>query len=105
MTGNDDNFKLSSLTGRPNAVPAATPTNGCGYPTIASKYSPTGFFQEPCILGFNGTLASLDGNLGRNAGVTPWTVFGDMRVAKRIYFTERFNMELIADMFNIANRY
>jgi hypothetical protein len=104
ITGNDDNLQLSSLTGRPNAVPAATPTNGCGYPTIASKYSPTGFFQEPCILGFNGTLASLDGNLGRNAGVTPWTVFGDMRVAKRLYFGERFNMDLIADMFNIANR-
>ena len=48
---------------------------------------------------------SLDGNLGRNAGVTPWTVFNDLRVAKRIYFGERFNMDLIADMFNIANRY
>ena len=28
-----------------------------------------------------------------------------MRVAKRIYFGERFNMDLIADMFNIANRF
>jgi hypothetical protein len=36
--------------------------------------------------------------------VTPWTVFDDMRVSKRIYFTERFNMDLIADMFNIANK-
>jgi hypothetical protein len=50
-------------------------------------------------------LQSLDGNLGRNAGVTPWNVFNDMRVAKRIYFGERFNMDLIADTFNIANRY
>ena len=105
LTGNGDNLQLSSLTGRPNVVPAGTPTNGCGYKAVASKYSPTGFFQEPCILGFNGTLASLDGNLGRNAGVTPWTVFNDLRVAKRIYFGERFNMDLIADMFNIANRY
>ena len=47
----------------------------------------------------------LDGNLGRNAGITPWTVFNDMRIAKRIYFGERFNMDLIADMFNIANVY
>jgi hypothetical protein len=76
-----------------------------GYPAVASKYSPTGVFQEPCGADFNGTLQSLDGNLGRNAGVTPWTVFNDMRVAKRIYFDERFNLELIADMFNIANRY
>jgi hypothetical protein len=105
LTGNGDNLQLSSLTGRPNVVAAGTPTNGCGFKAVASKYSPTGFFQEPCILNFNGTLASLDGNLGRNAGVTPWTVFNDLRVAKRVYFGERFNMDLIADMFNIANRY
>ena len=28
-----------------------------------------------------------------------------MRVAKRIYFGERYNLELIADTFNIANRF
>jgi hypothetical protein len=105
LTGNGDNLQLSSLTGRPNVVPSGTPESLCGFKAVASKYSPTGFFQEPCIFGFNGTLASLDGNLGRNAGVTPWTVFNDLRVAKRIYFGERFNMDLIADMFNIANRY
>jgi hypothetical protein len=32
-------------------------------------------------------------------------VFDDVRVARRIYFGERFNLDLIADMFNIANRY
>jgi hypothetical protein len=31
-------------------------------------------------------------------------VFDDMRVSKRIYFTERFSMDLIADMFNIVNK-
>jgi TonB dependent receptor len=104
LTGNGDNLQLSSLTGRPNTFvnPACT---SIGNQPVKSKYSPTGVFQEPCILDFNGTLASLDGNLGRNAGVTPWTVFNDLRVAKRIYFGERFNMDLIADMFNIANRY
>jgi Carboxypeptidase regulatory-like domain/TonB dependent receptor len=103
ITGNDDNLQLSSLTGRPNTFvnPACT---ALGYPAVASKYSPTGVFQEPCPADFNGTLLSLDGNLGRNAGVQPWTVFDDLRIAKRIYFGERFNMELIADMFNIANR-
>jgi hypothetical protein len=104
LTGNGDNLQLSSLTGRPNVVPSGTPANLCGYPTVASRYSPTGFFQEPCIFGFDGTLQSLDGNLGRNAGVTPWTVFNDLRVSKRIYFGERFSMDLIADTFNIANR-
>jgi hypothetical protein len=104
LTGSGDNFQLSSLTGRPNTFvnPACT---ALGYAPVQSKFSPTGVFQEPCILDFNGTLASLDGNLGRNAGITPWNVFNDMRVAKRIYFGERFNMDLIADMFNIANVY
>ena len=72
---------------------------------MPSKYSPTGVFQEPCGADYNGTLQSLDGNLGRNAGVQPWTVFDDLRIARRIHFNERFNMDLIADMFNIANRY
>ncbi|HMB84437.1 MAG TPA: hypothetical protein VKI40_10360, partial [Terriglobales bacterium] len=103
ITSNGDNLQLSSLTGRPNTFenPACT---AIGNKPVNSKFSPTGVFQEPCILNFDGTLASLDGNLGRNAGITPWTVFNDLRVAKRVYFGERFNMDLIADMFNIANR-
>jgi hypothetical protein len=104
ITGNGDNLQLSSKTGRPNTfeTPACT---AFGNAVVNSKFSPTGIFQEPCIFGFDGTLLSLDGNLGRNAGLTPWTVFNDMRVAKKIYFGERFNMDLMVDMFNIANRY
>jgi Carboxypeptidase regulatory-like domain len=104
ITGNGDNLQLSSLTGRPNTT--ADPACGTVW---KSKYSPTGVLQEPCINGFVATLTTptllqLDGNLSRNAGVAPWTVFDDMRVSKRIYFGERFNMDLIADMFNIANK-
>jgi hypothetical protein len=72
---------------------------------VKSKFSPTGIFQEPCLAAFNGTLLSLDGNLGRNAGLTPWVSFSDMRVAKRIYFNERFSLDLITDIFNIPNRF
>ncbi len=104
ITGNGDNFQLSSLTGRPNTF--VNPACGTVY---KSKYSPSGVLQEPCINGFIATqtvptLLQLDGTLGRNAGITPWTVFNDMRVSKRINFSERFNMDLIADMFNIANK-
>ena len=104
ITGNSNNLQLESKTPRPNTFATAACT-AAGNPIIHSKYSPTGIFQEPCLGNFNGSLASLDGNLGRNAGITPWTAFGDLRVSKRIYFGERYNMELIADMFNIANRY
>jgi hypothetical protein len=113
ITGGDDNFQLSSLTGRPNTVvnPICT---AAGFTPASSKFSPSGQFQEPCVqqylpgvaspTGITPTLLQLDGNLGRNAGVSPWTVFNDLRVAKRIYFGERFNMDLIVDMFNIANK-
>ncbi len=109
-TAGGDNLQLESLTSRPNT----TVNPACG-PVYKSKYSPTGQFQEPCILGFlpgvasptgvTPTLLQLDGNLGRNAGVTPWTAFGDMRISKRIPFTERFSADFIVDMFNIANKY
>jgi len=111
ITGGDDNFQLSSLTGRPNIVSSGAPTNACGYPTVASKFSPSGYFQEPCFLNVTpaqlvgpNALLYFDGNLGRNAGTQPWTVFNDIRFAKTIYFGERVNTELIADMFNIANK-
>jgi hypothetical protein len=100
ITGNQDNLQLSSLTSRPNTF--VNPACGAG---VSSKYSPTGIFQESCLLNFNGTLLSLDGNFGRNAAVAPWTVFDDLRVAKRINFGERINMDLIVDMFNIANKF
>jgi hypothetical protein len=103
ITGSGDNLQESSLTGRPNTWvnPACT---ALGYLPVNSKHSPTGVFQEPCVADFNGTLLSLDGNLSRNAGLQPWTAFGDMRLSKRIYFNERLSLELIADMFNIANK-
>jgi hypothetical protein len=109
LTGNSDNFQFSPDTGRPNTYVTAACTMQ-GFPVYNSKYSPTGVFQEPCPANFNGNLGlsgliSLDGNFARNGGVQPWTVFNDMRVAKRIYFGERYNMELIADTFNIANRF
>jgi hypothetical protein len=100
VTGNGDNHQLSSLTGRPNTV--ANPACGTVY---KSKYSPTGVLQAPCDAGFTGTLLSLDGNLSRNAGLTPWTVFSDLRVGKTVYFGERINMEFTADIFNLPNRY
>ncbi|MGB9492833.1 MAG: carboxypeptidase regulatory-like domain-containing protein [Terriglobales bacterium] len=116
VTGSSDNFQFSSQTGRPNVVPSGTPTNSCGYPTVASKYSPTGFLQEVCFADITpaqlalaeakgNALLLFDGTLGRNAGTTPWTVFDDFRLAKRVNFHERYSMDLIADMFNIANIY
>jgi len=62
-------------------------------------------FPGAVYCNFNGSLLSLDGNLGRNSGVTPWTVFNDIRVSRRISFGERMSMDAMVDIFNIANRY
>jgi hypothetical protein len=104
LTGSGDNLQLSSLTGRPNTFvnPACT---ALGNAPVSSTFSPSGIFQEPCIANFNGTLLSLDGNLGRNSGVTPWTVFNDVRVSRNLKFGERMSMDAMVDIFNIANRY
>jgi Carboxypeptidase regulatory-like domain/TonB dependent receptor len=107
ITGNPDNFQFSPSTSRPNVVPAGTAATPCG-PTVPSKFSPTGFFQEPCYVQFAAggtpTLEAFDGNLSRNAGVRPWTIYNDLRVSRRINFGERMSVDLIVDMFNLANK-
>jgi hypothetical protein len=112
VTGSGDNFQFSSETGRPNVVPAGTPTNACSYPVVSSKFSPTGFFQQPCFadltpaqLAQPNSVLLLDGNFGRNGGISPWTVFNDIRFAKSIALGERVNLQGIVDLFNIANKY
>jgi hypothetical protein len=106
ITASADNFQFSPNTSRPNVGPAGTPTTACGGTVVASKFSPTGYFQEPCFAtNFDGTLLSLDGNFQRNGGVRPWTVFNDLGISRRIYLGERINLDLRADIFNLANKF
>ncbi len=100
ITGSDRNFDFGTTTDRPLAVPGGTPPNLCGDQAVASVYSPTGWLQPACFL--NGTLT---GNLGRNAGVRPSTLFTDMRVARHINFGERVGMDAMVDVFNFINRF
>ena len=100
LTGSDDNFDFGSNTDRPNAVPSGTPTDSCGHPVVASRYSPTGFLQAGCFI--DGTVP---GNLGRNAGTRPATVFTDLRVSRRFPLGERVALDGILDVFNVANRF
>src|SRR5438132_9104822 len=100
LTGADTNFDFGSNTDRPNVVPAGTGINSCGNTPVASKYSPTGFLQAACFI--DGTVP---GNLGRNAGVRPRTIFTDLRVSRRLHFSERIALDGILDMFNVLNRF
>jgi hypothetical protein len=109
LTATDQNFDFSTSTDRPNAVAAGTPTNACGFPTVASKVSRTGFLQVPCFIDSNpldgSFTGSLDGNLKRNAGTRPGTVFTDLRIARTFPFGDRFKLEGIAEVFNLVNRF
>jgi hypothetical protein len=100
ITGTDRNHDLGTGTDRPNVVPAGTAVSACGDPAVASSFSPTGFFQLPCDF-----AGQFTGNLGRNTGMKPWTIFNDIRIAKRINVTERVKLDGIMDMFNIVNRF
>ena len=100
ITGSDRNFDFGTTTDRPLAVGPGTPQNLCGDQAVASSYSPSGFLQPACFL--NGTLI---GNLGRNAGVRPSTLFTDMRVARHIAFGERVGLDAMVDAFNFINKF
>ncbi len=100
-TDQDTTFQFAPGEARPNAVAAGTPATSCSTDLpVASKYSPTGFFQVPCFI--DGQLA---GNLSRNAGRQPYTLFSDLRISKRIPLGERINLDGIVDMFNLPNKF
>ncbi|HEU5401410.1 MAG TPA: TonB-dependent receptor [Terriglobales bacterium] len=99
ITGVDNNFDFGTLTDRPS-IAQANETNSCGFTAAPSKYSPTGYLIAPCWQ--DGVFT---GNLPRNSGIRPATVFTDMRVSKRISLTERVKLDAIMDGFNLINRF
>ena len=108
ITGNHRQLPISPSTSRPNVVPQTRLQVPADRPWLRSSRRPDSS-RNPAIgfaaPGTTPTLQALDGNFPRNGGVKPWTVFNDVRLSKRINFGERMSMDLIADMFNIANKY
>jgi hypothetical protein len=84
LTGVDTNRDLSSNTDRPNVLPNGTlcvpGTTGCG-PLFSA------------------------GDLGRNTGLTHSYSSLDLRVARNIPIGERLKLEIIAEGFNLFNRF
>jgi len=99
ITGVDNNFDFGTSTDRPSTATAGQ-TNSCGSTAVASKYSPTGYLIAPCWKD-----GAFIGNLSRNAGIKPSTVFTDLRVSKRINLSERFKLDGIMDVFNVINKF
>ena len=53
----------------------------------------------------NGNIVFATGNLGRNVGLTHGYASVDLRIARTIRFSERMRLELIAEGFNLFNRF
>jgi hypothetical protein len=75
---------------------------------VASRYSPTGYFNLPCYSDAPASAGPdssyFNGDLGRNAGVKPYTVFTDMRIAKAFSFSHDLALQITADVFNLINK-
>ena len=107
LVGADQNFDFGPNTDRPIQA-AQGQTTPCGNTAVPSRFSPTGFIVPACFIDgvFNGVASAiLNGNLGRNAGLRPYTVFTDLRMSRRIRLTERVALEGIVDMFNLINKF
>ncbi len=108
LTGQDTNFDFDPLTDRPNAVAPGSGPTGCGTLPVLSKYSPTGAFNLPCYIDAPATAGPTSsyyaGDLGRNAGVKPYTVFTDIRFARAFTFSHEIALQLTADIFNLINK-
>jgi len=107
LTGSDSSLSGVNLD-RPNAVAPNSGLTSCGTAPVLSKYSPTGAFNLPCYIDApaNGGPASsfYAGNLGRNFGVKPYTVFTDLRIARAFTFPHEIQLQLTADVFNLINK-
>ena len=111
LIGYDSNLDFGSSTGRPSFVRTSTPPPG----STTSASIPGVAFTVPnvCVdnsgkpFSFPDTLPfwGCTGNLGRNAFTRPAFFQIDLRVSRKIPITERWSAEIIADGFNMLNRF
>ncbi|HYU47797.1 MAG TPA: TonB-dependent receptor [Terriglobales bacterium] len=97
----------TSPTDRPMIAASSTQSDLCGNTAVGSRYSPTGYLIPPCLNdGVYDGKATLPvfGNLGRNAGIMPWTLLADARLSRRFQFGDRLRLDASADVFNLPNR-
>lgn len=98
----------TSYAARPSVAGSASETDLCGNTAVASRYSPSGYLIAPCTNDgvYDGkAMLPFDGTLGRNAGIMPWNALADIRVSRRIEFSERLHLDASADVFNAMNRF
>jgi hypothetical protein len=111
LTGSDFNLDFGSNTDRPSIgsagvsspyVPGVLFTTPTACPNDPMTGKPTNtIFEGTGLPSFFGCT----GNLGRNAFTRPKIIQLDLRVARRFNVNEKWNIEVIGDMFNAMNRF
>ena len=111
LIGYDSNLDFGSSTGRPSFVKTSSAPPG----STTSPYIPGYVFIPPdhCIdssgnpFSFPDTLPfwGCTGTLGRNAFTRPGFFDIDLRIERKIPIGERVNLDIIADGFNMLNRF
>ncbi|MGO9640232.1 MAG: carboxypeptidase regulatory-like domain-containing protein [Candidatus Acidiferrales bacterium] len=106
ITGEDLNLDFSATTNRPSVVPssdtAANPTVSPYIPGVTFGVT-TNCETAPVTLPLSGL--GCVGNLPRNAFYKPATFTIDARLDRKFYFKEQANLEVIAEGFNLLNRF
>jgi hypothetical protein len=97
ITNVDANNDQSSQTDRPNVLADGT--------LCVPGQTENGVMCGSRFETVDGQLVFATGNLGRNRGITDKFMSLDLRVARSIRFGERFRLELIAEGFNLFNRF
>ncbi|MGA8142431.1 MAG: TonB-dependent receptor [Candidatus Acidiferrales bacterium] len=112
LIGSDPNLDFGTATNRPSFIKTNSPPLG----SVTSPFIKGFAFVPPdrCI-GSDGTPFSFPevpsppfgctGTLGRNAFTRPGFFQIDLRISRTIPITERFNVQVIADGFNMLNRF
>jgi Carboxypeptidase regulatory-like domain/TonB dependent receptor len=111
LLGEDTNLDFGSSTGRPSVVKTSTPPPGSTTSPFIHGFAFT--IPNRCIdssgnpFAFPDTIpfAGCTGDLGRNAFTRPGFFQIDLRIAKVIPINERVNLQVIADGFNMLNRF
>src|SRR6266404_1423045 len=115
LIGFDTNLDLGTATNRPDALPKGKVP--AGLPVVDSTFVKNVDFTIPTVcldsslrpISLNPAIPTPPtgcvGTLGRNAFNRPGFFQIDLRVARKFPITERLNLEVIADGFNMLNRF
>ncbi len=110
LTGSDVNIDFGSKTDRPSVIKLAS---GATVPpgAVRSPFIKGVAFVPATDCSFPGSFplipsppAGCTGDLGRNAFTRPGYFTIDLRLSRKFYLNERWNLEVIADGFNLLNR-